>query len=219
MSEPKIEAQENTVQQRPPEESAPKGPATLSSELWQSVILTQISECWNDIRQLDGVLWQIPAGIGAILGLILTALGPRSLTGRPGPFEVIAVFGAFLVTFSLVVALYKNRIFQVSRSIYIKSLYKELLRVHNSQPGQSTTISINAQDYAMSELPGLVAFATRDLAPLVQKSVASASGFVSISGWLRGLPAFKILFYVSVSVVLGELVLGIWLLIRLIQLW
>src|SRR5262252_10232445 len=105
-------------QQYAPESKSLSDPAiSLPVELWRSILLTQLVECWNDTRNIDNLVWQIPAGIGAILGLIISGLGVRALSGQPDLLDVGAMCAVLFISSSLVLALYKNRMFQVSRSI------------------------------------------------------------------------------------------------------
>lgn len=184
-------------------------------ELWRSILLTQLGQCWDDVRQTDSILWQIPAGIGAIVGLVLATIGSSAVHGRPNLLQVIVVFAASAVTFSLIVAEYKNRVFQVSRSIYIKSFYKQLLLTQDKEDGMLVQAVLTFDDYNVEELPGLAALATRELNEIVQAKAASVSGFPFIGDTLSRLPAFKTLFYVSIMILIGELAFGVWLTIHL----
>lgn len=187
---------------------------TVPVELWRSMLLVQLGECWNDVRQNDSILWQIPAGIGAIVGLILAALGSSAIKGRPNLLQVIAVAAVAAVTFSLIVAEYKNRVFQVSRNIYIKSIYRELLMTRDKPDGTLVPITFTIDDYDMNEVPGLSALATRDLSNIVQERASAVSGLRFFGNSLTRLPAFKTLFYVSILIWIGEIAFVIWLLAR-----
>lgn len=183
-------------------------------ELWRSMLLVQLGECWNDVRQNDSILWQIPAGIGAIVGLIFAALGSSALKGRPNLLQIMAVLAVAAVTFSLIVAEYKNRVFQVSRNIYIKSIYKELLMTQGKPEGTLVPAVLTIDDYEMSELPGLSALATKDLDKIVQMRAAQVSGPNFLGNYLSRIPAFKTLFYVSILIWFGEIIFAIWLVVR-----
>lgn len=208
----------------PPQVSAissqpPTQPVTLPVELWRSVLLLQLGECWDDVRNIDSLVWQIPAGIGAILGLILSGLGPQVVKGRPSPLDVAAMFAVVLISYSLIVALHKNRKFQVSRNIYMKSIYKELL-TNQCVPGDATVpVTLKPHDYEMTELPGFVARYTNDL---VQEAHADSSQLAShIASFKRRLfkwSAYQTMFRVSILVLTGELFLALWLFIRFIWL-
>jgi hypothetical protein len=191
--------------------------ATLPVELWRSILLCQLGECWNDVRNIDGLVWQIPAGIGAILGLILSGLGARVVDGRPDLLDVGAMFAVVLISSALIVALHKNRMFQVSRNIYMKAIYKQLLATNIAQAGALVPIGLNADDSPMEELPGFVPRATRDLTALFpQGTVQSLPQLASLSDRVRNLSAYKTMFRVSLLVLVGELALAIWLLVRFI---
>lgn len=202
----------------PKSEVNPTRPApelvALPAELWRSILLMQLDECWSDIRQIDGLVWQIPAGIGAILGLILTGLGSNILKRPPSLLDVGAMFGAFLITFSLIFALYKNRIFQISRNIYMKAIYKQLLAIRDAKPDDLVPVNLELDDPEMVEIPGLVALATRDMVSLGLAHVASSAGLPFASRILRRRSAYKTMLYVSISVLAGEFLLTILLLAR-----
>jgi hypothetical protein len=200
-----------------PDTSETKNPtAKLPVELWRSILLVQLGECWNDIRNIDGLVWQIPAGIGAILGLILTGLGTRALKGRPSLIDVAAMFAVVLVSYSLIVALHKNRMFQISRNKYMKGIYKQLLATHSASNGALVPIRLDAHDDCpMDELPGFVARATRDIANESQAgSVASWGVLALFSARMRKFSAYNTMFRVSVCVLVGEFLLAVWLFIR-----
>ena len=188
---------------------------SIPVELWRAILLAQLGQCWDDVRQTDSILWQIPAGIGAIVGLVLAAIGANAVRGKPNLVQVIAVFAASAVTFSLIVAVYKNRVFQVSRSIYIKSFYKQLMLTKDAKDGTLVPAFLTFDDYDVDELPGLAALATKDLSEVVQERAAAVSGFRFIGDNLSRLPAFKTLFYVSVFILIGEIAFAIWLIVRL----
>lgn len=192
-----------------------QGSPTLPVELWRSMLLVQLGECWDDVRQNDSILWQIPAGIGAIVGLILAALGSTAVKGRPSLPQVLAVIAVAAVTFSLIVAEYKNRVFQVSRNIYIKSIYRELLMTRDKPANAFVPITFTIDDYDMDYVPGLSALATKDLSSIVQARAAEVSGLRWFGNGLSRLPAFKTLFYVSVCIWVGEVAFIAWLLVRM----
>ena len=197
---------------RPP--GAPP-PVALPVELWRSILLLQLSECWNDVRSVDNLVWQIPTGIGAILGLVLTAIAPR-ISLRPSLFEVLAVSGASMVTMSLIVALYKNREFQKSRSRYIKAIHMQLLRTNGASARAKIPAELSPVDHDIRDLPGLVAFSTRDLNQLRGIGGAPGDELAGVRAKFRNVRAFRVLICVSVGVCCGEVALAIWLLARLV---
>jgi hypothetical protein len=203
------------------------GPTMLPVELWRSILLTQLSECWDDVRNVDSLVWQLPTGIGAILGIVLAALSPHNLS-RPGLFEVAAVFGACFVTLSLLLALYKNRRFQVSRGKYIKSIYMELLGTEGLVASQMTPVKLAPVDHKIRDLPGLVALSSKDLDEVDPTDKSTPEGPSDIKGGIYQIrsmmrsrmgrvSAFKVLFRVSAAVCLGEFLLGAWLLVQLVR--
>jgi hypothetical protein len=208
----------------PSQSSAPQAElsnqnASMPVELWRSILLCQLGECWNDVRNIDGLVWQIPAGIGAILGLILSGLGVRVVDGRPDLLDVGAMFAVLLISAALVVALYKNRMFQISRNIYMKAVYRQLMATNTAKPGALVPIKLEADDCAMSELPGLVPRATRDLdTQLLQVGVIPLPKFAGLTNWLGQRSAYKTMFRVSLLVLIGEFALAVWLLVRFITL-
>jgi hypothetical protein len=197
----------------------PRQAPTLPAGLWRSILLTQLGECWDDVRNIDSLVWQIPAGIGAILGLILSGLGTKVVSGRPSLLDVAAMFAVVLVSFSLIMAMHKNRMFQVSRNMYMKSIYKQLLATHSAADDTLVPIGLEADDCPMDELPGFVARATHDLTRQLQ--VNNAQSLVSFAWFgdrMRKMSAYKTMFRVSVIVLTGECFLTIWLLIRFLVL-
>jgi hypothetical protein len=206
--------------QAPPIESERPAPVvtseqSLTADLWREVLLLQLSECWNDVRNVDSIVWQIPAGIGAILGLILTAVAPR-IASKPSVFEMVGVFGAAFVTLSLVYALRKNRLLQKYKSKYIKSIYHELLQTDASKARHGVSIAaLKPVDIDIRVLPGLVALSTGDIQAVMGQGDADSSH--SLASRLRHMSAFNLLFWVSVSVLVGEYALGIWMLVRIVN--
>jgi hypothetical protein len=158
---------------------------------------------------MDTILWQIPAGIGAIVGLVLAGLGRDVFEGRPTILEIFATSAATLVTYSLLVAEYKNHVFQVSRNIYIKSLHRALLDCSAYPTGYLIKAKLEIDDFKMEDLPGLPAAATRDLIGenSMWNSIVRSAGPVWLGSRAARLPAFKTLFAVSVFAFAGEVLL------------
>lgn len=202
----------------PPSLPSPSSQVTIPLDLWRSVLIAQLSECWNDVRNIDSLVWQIPAGIGAILGLVLSGLGTQVVKGRPNVLDVAAMFAVVLISYSLIIALYKNRKLQQARSIYLKSIYKQLLlsaSATSDDAAVSPTLKLN--DYNMDELPGFVAHSTHDVVQAAcDASPELASRVASFKTSYFKRSAYRTMFYMSVLVLVGELFLAIWLLIRLI---
>jgi hypothetical protein len=214
-------------------------PMLLPVELWRSLLLTQLTECWNDVRNIDSLVWQIPAGIGAIIGLILTGLGRSIIQNRPSLLDVAAMIAAVLVSFALIMALRKNRIFQVSRNVYIKAIYRALLETNAAQAGEMISVGLQTDDCSMDMLPGCVPRATQDLASFTDlqsdtksrfmkfllgssfwQSVAKShagKGVTKVGNRLSNASAYKMMFRVSVSIVVGETLLAFWLLARFLR--
>jgi hypothetical protein len=181
-------------------------------------LLSQLTECWDDVRNIDGLVWQIPAGIGAILGLILTGLGRNVLSGRPSIIDLAAMVAAVLVSFSLILALHKNRMFQVSRNIYMKALYRQLLSTRSASDGELVGIALETDDCPMEELPGLVPRATRDLTKTLSGPTAAGFQPRQLLRRFHLLSAYKIMFGVSLCILCGEVALAVWLLVRMVEL-
>lgn len=168
---------------------------TLSVE--QQLYVSQMGECWADIRNYDTVLWQIPAAISAIGGLMVVALVQPEIEFGAWARPIIA-FAAALLTLPLVVALVKNRLFQTDRNNWRIALYKKLVE-GGSGP-------VQAGDYKLGEVPvGLVPLGLPrtqlrlDRGPLYWRLAARA---------VYGLSAFNVLLLVSLVVFFGEIALG-----------
>jgi hypothetical protein len=211
-----------------PSQAAPDAPETSSKpeniaiDVWRSILTTQLGECWDDVRNIDSLVWQIPAGIGAILGLILTGLGASAFKGHPSLLDVAAMFAVVLISYSLILALHKNRMFQVSRNIYMKAIYLELLKTGSLPPGSLVSASLGAKDHKIGDLPGFVPHATRDLM-LESKhgivySLTGMKGFNNLNARFNDMSAYVTMFRVSAFVLLGEFALTIWLLLRFLRL-
>ncbi len=212
-------------------------PILLPVELWRSLLLTQLTECWNDVRNIDNLVWQIPAGIGAIIALILTGLGRSIIQNRPSLLDVVAMIAAVLVSFALIIALRKNRMFQVSRNVYIKAIYRALLATNTAEVGEMIRAGLETDDCSMEILPGCVPRATQDLAaftasqtksrplkfllesPFWRSIVNSPAGKCIGKVWqkLSRASAYRIMFRVSVSILIGETFLALWLLGRFLR--
>lgn len=183
-------------------------------EHWRAILYLQLEQCWNDIRQNDAILWQIPASIGAIVGLILNALGRTIIEGPVAWLDIAAVATAIAVTFSLVVTEYKNRIFQVTRNIYRKAIYKALVEAARLPAGSLANPVLDVREYEAGDLPGSVEVATRHIDREVLEVAWKAGGVKWAGERAAKLPAYKTLFYISIGVLLGELGLLIWLCVR-----
>jgi len=211
----------------------------LPVELWRSLLLAQLTECWNDVRNIDSLVWQIPAGIGAIIGLILTGLGRSIIQNRPSLLDVAAMVAAVLVSFALIMALRKNRIFQVSRNVYIKAIYRALLATNTAEAGEMISVGLETDDCPMEILPGCVPRATQDLTGFTATQSATKSRILKFlleshfwrsaanssvgkrvgKVWqkLSKASAYRIMFRVSVSILVGETLLAFWLLGRFLR--
>jgi hypothetical protein len=189
--------------------------AEIPVEQWRALLCVQLEQSWNDIRHNDAILWQIPATIGAIVGLVLNALGKTIVTGPVTWLDAVGVATATIVTFSLIVTEYKNRVFQVTRNIYRKSIYKSLVDIAALKDGSGVLPYVDVREYEGGELPGFVEVATKDISDEVLDVAWKASGFRVLGRQASRLPAYKTLFYISNAVFLGEVGLLISLAIRL----
>ena len=181
------------------------GPHKVNVDQWREILSLQVTQCWDDIRQMDSLLWQIPAGIGAIAGLLASALSTDVLSGRPTAFEIGLVGATCLITYSLVVAAYKNRVFQVARNVHLKSCYAELLRVAALQHDTLVEVHpLTMADLPLSSLPGLLPFSTREVDSTTKELAAVAGLGAPLNRFLVKRGAFRILWWISVGVMLGE---------------
>lgn len=107
--------------------SNPGGLEGLSPEARQSLLQMQIAECWADNRNFDVLVWAIPAATSAIAGLILNAIVSVG-DGSQGWFLRGAISaGGALLSFPLILALIKNRKFQVQRNDWRAACYFALV--------------------------------------------------------------------------------------------
>jgi disulfide bond formation protein DsbB len=196
--------------------------STLPIDVWRSILVTQLGECWNDVRNIDSLVWQIPASIGAILGLILTGLGSKALKGHPSLLDVAAMFAVVFVSYSLLLALHKNRVFQIARNIYMKAIYRELLKTGSVAPNSPVPASLEAKDHPIDELPGFVPHATRDIVLEsrhgIVHSLTGITRFNRLNTRVDKMSAYITMFRISACVLLGEFALAVWLLLRFLRL-
>lgn len=92
----------------------------------RQLMIEQIKECWADNRNYDVILWAIPATISAIAGLLVNAIfqiGSASYATWVRPLLALA---AAVITLPLVLALFKNRLFQIDRNNWRNALYRAL---------------------------------------------------------------------------------------------
>lgn len=188
---------------------SPGGPMRV--DVWRSLLTEQWVQCGNDIRQNDALLWQIPASIGAIVALLLNALRDGIDAGEPSLLHLTAVVVAVLVTASLVITEFKNRVFQVSRNIYRKSIFRALLDV-SSLPDDAVVVpSLTLRDYHREELPGFVEAKTRDIEDHVLAAAWKAAGSRVLGARVASVSAYMTLFYLSLVVLAGEVGLLGWM--------
>jgi hypothetical protein len=182
-------------------------------ELWRQLLLCQLNECSNDIRQNDSILWQIPATIGAIVGLMLNALGNDVLSGPVTGLDIAGVSIGVIVTFSLVLTEYKNRVLQISRNVYRKSIYDALLQSGVLAPGALITPKLSLSDDPC-DLPGLVETSSRRLDDPTIKAASEGAGPAMLGSLVARRSAYKALFAISNTVLLAEVLLLGWLVAR-----
>lgn len=188
--------------------------AQVRVEEWRALLGRQLDQCIGDIRQNDAILWQIPATIGAIVALVLNFLGEKIVSGPIRWLEVVAVVTTLLVTSSLVLTEYKNRVFQVTRNIYRKSIYNELLRVAHLPSGEMVTPALVIRDFHPDSLPGSVEVASRLLDSDVLEAAWKAAGPSFFGAKLARVSAYKTLFYISLAILVGELLLLVSFVVR-----
>jgi hypothetical protein len=173
---------------------------SVRDEIRDRVLLAQVAECWADLRNFDVIVWQIPAAVSAIGGLMVTGLLSEEAAGRPWARCLVAL-GAAFVTFPLVIALVKNRIFQVDRNNWRLALLEALLKDPTSLP------KIREYHPESQARDGIVLLSSRDIhtrfghGPWYWR--ASARMFKRVS-------AYNVLFAVSLMVLAGEFLIGVY---------
>lgn len=169
------------------------------------LLIEQIKECWADNRNYDVILWAIPATITAIAGLAITAVfqletSPSGAWARP-----LLALAAAVVTVPLVIALFKNRMFQIDRNRWRAALHVALAN-GTSPADEMNKIIINEKVNKVPEThPDLVTFST-----------ARVSYVNSLGPWhwrllcrrYHGLAAFQILFAVSILTLAAEVAMA-----------
>lgn len=89
-----------------PDETKPDDRNTQSIE----VLLWQYRECWNDVRQYDNLIWQIPSITTIIVGAIAALASTTTIFLR-----VILFVVALSLNIVMTIALYKHQFFRVHR--------------------------------------------------------------------------------------------------------
>jgi hypothetical protein len=178
-------------------------PHEIRLDVRRDLLRQELDQCWADVRHNDSILWQIPAAIGAIVGLILNVV----VNSHPLSWlHALAVVAAILVTWSLIVTEYKNRIFQVTRNIYRASIYNELLRIARMGPDELVVPTLQIDDF--KGLVGFVETATDTIPAPARKAAFKAAGFYRQAGWVQDrLKAYKTLLVISLLLLAGEIVL------------
>ena len=176
-----------------------------NAESPDELLLAQFRECWADNRNYDVIVWQIPAAIGAIAGIMLNAL--RLSAGGDDRFRPLVAAGAAWVTFPLVVALVKNRIFQIERNNWRIKLFEALTN------NQTTIDALDAAAPEQRPATGnLVLFSTPHIASTFDQGPwywrVAASTF-------KGIRAYNILLLASLVVLIAEVALTVGLTIEL----
>jgi hypothetical protein len=167
----------------------------------EHLFIAQLEECWADIRNYDAILWQIPAAISAIGGLMANALVQPDITFGPWSRPIIA-FAAAGLTLPLLVALVKNRIFQTDRNNWRIALYTRLM-----EGGPELPKARDVYPEGSDAPDGLVLLSSRAITgrfehgPVYWKFLARV---------IRPVSAFNVLLLVSLAVFVGELGLGTW---------
>jgi hypothetical protein len=206
----------------PEEEAALQSPTDLDRAdcLWQDILMLQLRELWNDNRQFDVIVWQIPAAIGAIAGILGSNVAPAVSHHEVSWMHAASAATALLVTCPLVLALYKNRYFQVSRNEWRAAVF-ETLRTKGGVEDLAVSY-INYRSMDPHPVPGLVSFSTPSLNeidakplglralddPALRRQHPLVRPFIR---HLSRLSAFKVLWRVSLLVVVAELLLTVWL--------
>jgi hypothetical protein len=177
-------------------------------DIRRQLLLAQMEECWADIRNFDSILWQIPAAISAIGGLMVNALAQKEINFGPWSRPTIA-YAAALLTLPLLAALVKNRIFQTDRNNWRISLYRAYvsggpLEIQDYYP-ENASLGKVAKD--------LVLLSSRE----IHHRFRRGPWYWRISaGALRGVSAFNVLLLVSLGVFAGELAIGTWLTLHIL---
>jgi hypothetical protein len=74
------------------------------------VLLLQYGECWNDIRQYENLIWEIPSVTTIVVG-VLIALSTTSTM----PAQIVLFVVALSLSIVMTVALYKHQFFRIYR--------------------------------------------------------------------------------------------------------
>ena len=172
----------------------------MSRSLHDELIIKQIGECWADNRNFDVIVWQIPAVIAAIAGLMLNALVRQDASINAWVKPLIPA-GAALVTFPLVLALLKNRIFQIERNNWRIALYNNLTK---RVPISEALGGIRPEPPRNDNL-------VRFSSPQITSKFKGPWYWRFWANRLKGVRAYNALFFVSVVVLLSEVALAIWL--------
>lgn len=179
-------------------------PTEQEAKARQELLLAQFRECCADIRQYDAMLWQLPAAIGAIVGLTLNFAGQALAAGSATWIHVGGEFLALLLTVPLVLALYKNRLFQRSRNQF-RSILVKAIQLHARNPNEP-----DAALPALEEREDKVGLA--GLFPIHSLALGQLPG----PPRFRHLRAYDFLFSASVLMLAGHLGLLITLFIKVI---
>ena len=195
-------------------ELSPEEMEPVPVEAWAHWLVQQYAQCSADIRQVDALVWQIPAAIGAIgtlLALTFAAAGGTGARDVSVPQIGIAVV-AMAITFSLLIGLHKNRLFQIQRSRYRLVLHVAYLRAARLPSG--SPVSPVLPD------PGHVAGADVDDLHLFgifpstsKKQPCPTHGRVDSLIW--GVSAYDFLASMSLVVAVAELAYLGWLVTRM----
>lgn len=198
-----------------------KGRST-AEPLRREFALLQIAECWADNRNYDAILWQIPAAIGAIAGLMVNAIFLAHGSGVDAWVRPFIALAAGLITFPLVMALLKNRLFQIERNIWraavFQSLYADgvsasqlIVQARSDEDPRLARILFRESQRSASPDDGtdLVPFSSLHLD---LGRTRGSSLFRLLATRFGGRSAYSVLLFVSVIILLSEAALFVTLL-------
>lgn len=172
--------------------------AAEQPEWRKQLMIEQIKECWADNRNFDVILWAIPATISGIAGLLLNSIfqinsSTYAIWARPFLALAAAVF-----TLPLVVALFKNRLFQIDRNNWRNALYCAL------ENGTLPTVELERIRYSPEPRSNAVTFST----PRLTSETNHGSKYWRIlAGRFQSIRAFDVLFIVSLATLAAEILL------------